>query len=99
MLHLPFLLIIKIVAALMATGAVVVTIAYLNKREAIRIATETAAKMKGVTQAIVQDIKSGNVNVVDIGLFNANSSKVGTIKIETPDLATDISRGDVLFYA
>lgn len=99
MIHLPFILILKIVAALMATGAVVITVNYLNKQEAKRIAKETASRLKDVQKAVVEDIKSGNVNVVKIGLFNSKSSKVGNVEIKTDDLSTDISKGDVLYYA
>lgn len=99
MIHIPILLIIKALIALMATGAVVMTVSYLNYLQAQRIAKEAAQRLQNVSRVVVENIEKGNVNRVKIGLFDDQSSRVGKIEINTPELENDITEGDVLYYA
>lgn len=82
-----------------AAIAVTLVIDYLDYQKAKELALKEKAKNtnKAITKAIIDNIKLGNVNVIDIGLYDTLNNKQVTLELETKKVSSDIYKGQILF--
>lgn len=92
-------LVINSVLVILGITAVAATIDFLDYLQAKEIAIREAQKnpSKLIVKAVIDNIKSGNISTVDIGLYDNYNTKQVNLEIETKNLSSSIYKGQILF--
>ncbi len=81
-----------VIAGVAAIAAICLTVHVVNKA-----LIRKELRKKGLEYAIVENIKRGNVNTVNVGLYDDSDEKIEEIEYSADEIDDDIKEGMVIY--